>query len=544
MRHRTLTLLSLIGLSLPLAAQSNTVPGLDLSLSRIRNIDSRGRTGAFPNGLNGISFETTICNNGTVTVPWESPMDPDHPFITFLFARDDGERMVQISDRSWVKHGFFAITGSFCTPCQGGDPFGGTFLGLGCSDTYDNNNNANNFYLGPPDEIDPWLGEWDPVCSHFDNGEPLVAPGNQCDGNRSLTMSQANNLGPIGHRIRVLDQDLMSTGSESWFYQAYYVAEGEGESVRGNNIGNRGFNPTWDGNEWTFNNTGPFQNGSVLERWSGASVDSNTNGGDDGRLYVAVKVTGPVDGIYHYEYAFQNRDNNRGVGAFRLPVCDEAVVTNVGFRDIDQGAANDWTFSRNAGELVWSTPDNPLRWNSVFNVWFDSDAAPIAGQSVTLDQFDAGPGAASVLVNTQTPEGSYNVNLGDGCSLGTAPRIFAEGTPDRGTLGNNTLELVTQDNAPGGLVVLFYSPVDALVDFGGGCFSYVSNTLLDTRIKFADGAGEARFGFPIPNDNVLEGIHVNAQILEYQPGAGAFATDFDLSNGLRVRLGDSIAGCP
>jgi hypothetical protein len=168
MKRRAIFLLPvLLAAGAALSAQANTDPQIDLKLAAIDDLRALGREGAFPNGINGCAFATTACNEGTRQISWQQAMDPDHPFITFLLAREHEGRFEQISDRSYVKHGFFALSSSFCGSCQGTD---GTVLGLGCSDTYSVGNNGDNFWLGPPDEIDPWRGEWDPVCSHFDRG--------------------------------------------------------------------------------------------------------------------------------------------------------------------------------------------------------------------------------------------------------------------------------------------------------------------------------------------------------------------------------------
>src|SRR5262249_59445848 len=99
--------------------------------------------------------------------------------------------------------------------------------------------------------------------------------------------------------------------------------EGGGGARRGDDLGSRAFRPLWSGSSWNLVESGALLHGSVLARWSGASLDSNTNSADDGRVYVAVKVTGPdpSDGFYHYEYAVHHRDNARGIRAPRLPVC-------------------------------------------------------------------------------------------------------------------------------------------------------------------------------------------------------------------------------
>ena len=101
--------------------------------------------------------------------------------------------------------------------------------------------------------------------------------------------------------------------------------------------------------------------GSVLERWSNSSLNSAANLPDDGRVYVGVSVTGPVGGLYHYEYAFHNRDNLRGIGAIHIPRVAAATLSNIGFSDIDGNAGTDWTVTetrsgsrmRSAARSAW-----------------------------------------------------------------------------------------------------------------------------------------------------------------------------------------------
>src|SRR5262245_11212086 len=83
-------------------AQSNLIPGTDVSLGKMDTISALGRTGTFPDGLNGVALATTSCNKGTVKVPWEAAMLEDHPFISFLVARESNGRLQQISDWSYV----------------------------------------------------------------------------------------------------------------------------------------------------------------------------------------------------------------------------------------------------------------------------------------------------------------------------------------------------------------------------------------------------------------------------------------------------------
>jgi hypothetical protein len=523
------------------ASQSNSDDEIDVFLADIDDLTTLGRLGAFPNGINACAMETTACNGGSKAISWQQAMDPDHPFIAFLLARESNGRFEQISDRSYVKHGFFALSGSVCSSCS---PTDGTTLGLGCSDTYATQNNGDNYWLGPPDEIDPWMGSWNPVCSHFDRGEPPVAPPADCNGNRSLSQAQAQALGPLGHRIRVRDSEFNVPGALFWF-QAMYIIETEGEALREDSIGSRRFTPSWSGTSWNLGETGTLLHGSVLQRWSGASVSSSTNGGDDGRLYVGVKVTGPVDGLYHYEYAVHNRDNARGVGALRIPVCPTARVQNIGFGDIDQDAGNEWTGAQVGSEIVYSGASNPLEWNSVFNFWFDSDAAPLAG-ALALDQAAPGAGLASVSITSSAPLGLYNAYVGPGCSHGTPPTLHAIGTPPQATLGNTTFGLRSTGNAPLQPHYLYYSVVPGSHAIGR-CTTYLGPAATDVDFRgtaFSDASGVAIHPISIPNRISIEGLDVYFQAAGFNPGGGRLYGSYDLTDALLVRIGSALSGCP
>jgi hypothetical protein len=136
----SLSLLALAAAAPAAGAQSNTVPGLNVKLGILGGLQVYGHQGTYPNGLTAMAMSTTSCNNGTVNVPWLQAMNANHPVIAFLAVRESNGRMQQISDRSYVKHGFYALSSSQCTPCQ--NPSNGTFLGVGCSDTYGVGNNS------------------------------------------------------------------------------------------------------------------------------------------------------------------------------------------------------------------------------------------------------------------------------------------------------------------------------------------------------------------------------------------------------------------
>ncbi len=525
-------------------AQSNAVAGRDLMLIDTWALQQFQRVGTYPNGYGAMGSWTTVCNPGTSPVLFTAAMNPNHAYIHYMVCRESDGRFVQISNWSWVKHTFGSSNDpSGCGNCAGPGNF--NQVEVGCSDTYANYQAVDHYWLGPPEEIDPWLGTWVPACSWFDRGEPQAPAGQLCDGVRSLSGGQANALNSsVNYQMRVYDQDL-AVANANFFYQSGYLCPGEAEVRRFNNIGSRQVTPTWNGSIWTWVDGVNFINGPILQRWPGATITSNTNGNDDGRFYVAVKVTGPVNGLYHYEYAIQNRDNKRGLGAFRLPVCPTARVANFGFHDIDQNAANQWTAARNAGEIAFSTTSNPLRWNSIFNFWFDSDAAPSTGQPLSLDQFDIGAGAFTVTVTGTAPTGLYNEYLGAGCATGTAPVLYAIGSPARASLGNATFGLASSGNPANVPCGFLFSVSEGTSLLAPGCtlFSTSQATMIGPVMVFSNGSGTASMPLSVPNQASFEGMRMDFQSVNIQSG-GALLGNFNLSSGLRVRIGNLLSTCP
>ncbi|MCA8965860.1 MAG: hypothetical protein H6838_17500 [Planctomycetes bacterium] len=415
----------LLTLAASVAAQSNTVVGLDGRLTQVDNLTYYGRRGAaYPNGEIGMAMLNEMCNPGSVTIPWYAAMQSNHPKFGFLLVRLSNDRLEQISDWSFCKHAFTSTnyTGP-CGPCQ--NPSTGTVMGINCADTYGAGNNADRTWLGPPSEIDPWLGTWNPVGSYFDVGDPQTGLG-PADGVRSLNTSGFDN---VKNRVTVQEVDLTTPGA-SYFYGIHLIHQGEALANRGDNLASRGTNPTWSGSTWSFPNNAVGQTyGSILHQWPGATIDSGHNGNDDGRFFVAVKVSPLGGGQYHYEYAVHNVDNNRGGASLRIPVDPAAVVVNYSFGDIDSDPLNDWTGAKVGSEVVFTaTANNPQNWNTIYNFGFDCDIAPSFGV-VTIDQARIGPGALSVSVNAQVPSGIPSAQvavLGTSVGCGSCQSAFYE----------------------------------------------------------------------------------------------------------------------
>ena len=58
----------------------------------------------------------------------------------------------------------------------------------------------------------------------------------------------------------------------------------------------------------------------AINAWPGATIRTiEPAPGVDGRAFLAYKVTGPVAGLYHYEYAIYNQNLDRGIQSFSVP---------------------------------------------------------------------------------------------------------------------------------------------------------------------------------------------------------------------------------
>jgi hypothetical protein len=410
-------------------AQANAVAGLDIGAFDVTDISYQGRRGAaYPNGEAGFMVGHSWCNGGSVNLPWLSQsggvMVDSYPRMAFLLARESGGRMVQVSGKSYCKHSPFAFnfTSGPCAPCNAGS---GAFFYVGCSDTYGSGTNASQYSLGPTDEIDPWLGTWNPSGSYFDRGDPPVTGAAAIDSVRSLTSTQVAAFDVVKNRMVVRESELIA--GATYYGQVHAMVQGEPAAARGNNLANRQVTITGSGGNWSAATSGSSQTGSVLTRWQGATNGIGGNGNDDGRFLVAVKVTGPVGGMWHYEYAVHNLDNNRGGASFRVPLAAGATVQNPGFRDIDADPLDDWAFSQTSTEIAFTAVGtNALDWNTIYNCWFDCSIPPGAG-AMTIDEARVGSGALSVQVPADVPSGlAYATKVSVGANCGRCQGSFYE----------------------------------------------------------------------------------------------------------------------
>lgn len=347
-------------------------------------------------GTLGLSAATTSCNNGNVDVPWFQPMNENHPFIGLaMFRVKDG--ILEMLGQNWVKHAVLALNDNQCDlGCSGGS--GGTYLSVGCSDTYTADDNGATYFLGPRSEVNPYTGEWE-ACGSFFDGEPV-----DCE---------RDYFGEPGfsrkHRLTVAASDLVDDAQ--YQYEAVYIVAGDENTD--NNIG-------WRECDEDLNTIGsglaPVP-GAVIDTW-GDQHDTEFVAPDDGRVVLATKVIDLGAGMWHYEYALYNRDCDRGIHAVSIPI-GAANVVNIGFRDINQMSADDWISTIDGNAVIWSTddyatdPDAPrLLFQTMFNFRFDADSPPQVSVA-TASLFKPGINSV-VLLDTQGPGPPTFVDGGEG----------------------------------------------------------------------------------------------------------------------------------
>lgn len=369
---------------------------LDVKLGILNSITQLGHTGSFPNGRAGLSMATTSCNVGDVNVTWLAAMNENHPGIAMQLYRDMGGRFEQVGV-SWIKHGFFALSNSQCTACQNPSP--GTFLGVGCSDTYGTSNNGDRFWLGPRDEWNPHAGTWECTGSYFD-GTPV----------NCIRDENGSGNGPVDHRLEAFDYDLDNDGA-TYYYEAYYMVNGDQDDD--NNIGSRRCTMSWGGSSWSFSTPSSGNSlveGPAIERWPDADqVTRGDFGSADGTVIVAVNTTALGGGQWRYEYAVFNWSVDRRFRQFSVP--NAGGASNITFHDIDDNASNNWVASTAGKNVTWTFPDvnlsghkvaGPMEFCTLYNFGFTSNNPP-ATRNSALRVHDAGPGGKLIAVETQAP---------------------------------------------------------------------------------------------------------------------------------------------
>ena len=376
----------------------------DVIVGSLSDVQRHGRIG----NITAFSIGTTSCNIGSCWLNWISDT-PDHPVIgQNLFRLEDG-RFEHIG-QSWLKHTFAPLDGFFCSKqCFPGDE---QHLGKDCSDPSGAELNGSQILLGPKFEVNAADG------THL---HPYTDEGQSGDAIYKRLQVHNDDLNPV------LNPDAL------YFAEAQYVTADD--AWFGNNANNNSYRAvTVSGTDpiFSIDLTGPtVQEAIALEAWGSSDSKVDLINIPDG-FAAGAKVTDLGGGMWHYEYAVQNVISHDSARSFKVLLPHGALVTNVGFHDVDYHSGEpyddtDWAVTLNTGSgpnsIQWSTQtfaENPnanaLRWGTLYNFRFDSDAPPSTDQ-LSLGMFRPGNPAARTWI-TLAPQ-----RCGDGfCE---APETFA-----------------------------------------------------------------------------------------------------------------------
>ncbi len=373
-----------------------------------------------------LSLGTTSCNLGNVWLNWFQNTN-QHPVIGGTLYRYKVEpagwtRFEQVG-RSWLKHGFFALSQTLCCGCSSTD---GTHLGIGCSDPYTSSRNGGQGGLGPRHQV------------------------NASTGGFTYPPANPSWSGTVARRLEVDTADLETGGGTMYFGECMYVTPDD--AAAGNNHNNMSWRTvTWNG-AGSFGFSGAtVRQEAALNAWKvqdPAVTLVTANGAETSgasRYVLAYRTTDNGNGTWHYEYALYNMNSDNSARSFSVPVAPGAVLTNVGYHDVGyrngDGPGNlnydgtDWPSTESGGSITWSTDSfaanasaNALRWSTTMNFRFDANVPPVVG-NISVGLFKV-PGLGPIVIQGDVP-GVANVYTsfcwGDG-SLPTACPCVAPNT--------------------------------------------------------------------------------------------------------------------
>jgi len=369
----------------PLAAETQGGVGPDVTVYSVSGFSNYGAVG----GVRAYALGTTSCNIGDVPVNWCdngggcSGLQPNqHPVIAQSVYRLKNGRFEQIG-MSWLKHGFLSTNTPAGTSCVGpgnqqctSPPRGGDELGIGCTDTYGSSLNGSWSWTGPRSEV---------------NGTTGAFPFPAGNGPQSQVIDQ---------RIQIRETDLDAAQNPGALYwgEGHYVADND--ALADNGLNNASYRPVTvgAGPSYDLSFTGStIREKTAIQAWLVAdptveyiAVDFNSGAGPTERFEVARKVTEPVPGQFHYEYAIRNMNSDRAARRLAIQFGGPVTFSNVGFKDIDHHSGEpydptDWTIDAGTpvdtvawtgGDFALDPDGNALRWGTMYNFWFDADAGP------------------------------------------------------------------------------------------------------------------------------------------------------------------------
>lgn len=332
--------------------------------------------------ITAFAVGTNACNIGTQRANWISYTN-QHPVIIQNLYRLDDRGFYQIG-MSWVKHGFYAVSQSLCSPCN--DPTDGTQLGVGCSDPYSASLNGVQTNMSPRSTVNGHTGYF-----------PYPWSG---------TVQNT-----IARRLQVHDADLdpALNADARYFVQGHYVAADD--AAAGNQDNNASYREIRVGNPSpSVYNLGvitawPTRRGQAAVRaWQDVDpevteIDIRVPG--EGLFILAADARPTGAGTWRYRYALQNLNSDRSARSFSVQLPFGGTVQNLVFHDVEYHSGEpydgtDWVAVFDGEHLTWSTVSyavnpnaNALRFDAVYSFSFESNVQPGAGK-VILGLFKPG----------------------------------------------------------------------------------------------------------------------------------------------------------
>ncbi|MBI4717941.1 MAG: hypothetical protein HY763_09075 [Planctomycetes bacterium] len=376
-------------------------------------------TGAYGSSSDIAAFSvgTISCNIGGAPLNWFSNTN-QHPVIGQNMYRLRNGRFEQIG-QSWLKHGFFALSGTLCSGPGGctGDP-SGQHLGVGCSDPYSASLNGSQGNLGPRSQVNAYTGVYPYPWS-----APSAPP-------------------TIGRRLQVHHADLDSSLNPG----AIYYVEGQYVTPDDAAAGNQNNNASYrrvvvsggPGNYTLGLSSTTQRERPAIRAWRDndpSVVETDVQIPGDGIMLLAARATDLGGGIWRYEYALQNLNSDRCAGSFSVPHYPGAILTNVGFHDVDSHSGEpydltDWVSGSTGTAAEWTTDPfaanpnaNAVRWGTLYNFRFDISAPPTT-TTVTIGLFKPGSPASVDAVSigpVPVPPDCNNNGIGDMCDIDCGP---------------------------------------------------------------------------------------------------------------------------
>jgi hypothetical protein len=381
---------------------------------------------------------TSGCNIGDEPVLWYLN-SPNHPLIPQNMYRLEtvaGSTRFEQIGQSWSKYAFAVVNYSVCSasPTTTGacGSMTNNLLAPGCSDPYTVFQNAAQSNLGPRYECNPFTAVFPDDGSAVRAAWPATADATS----RRIRVQDADLNAAVHPSALFFGETIYISRNDACFgnsknnasYRRFIVGAGNAITLQGaiGGVGtHRGFPAIY---AWKDNGLGvdvPDPTVTITEVTSGNTFYTRTTTPaqpdftsysanpalllspvGDGWVYLGSKATNLGGGIYHYEYAIENLNSDRGIASFVVGIPAGAAITNAGWKQIDahSGVPTEdtnrnaaWIQTVGAASITWASPTawnagtptlgSYIRWGTVYNFRFDANVAPNAAGTATLGYF-------------------------------------------------------------------------------------------------------------------------------------------------------------